>query len=172
MNSKRPILLVDVDGVINCFGSIWTPAYDAEHFTIRGPVRVRHHVADAFRQLAEVYDMVWCTAWMERAHAAFGEWLGLGEPWPVIEFTNWTGHIDQSRSWKFGWVERWLAEQTEGRAVAWIDDDLSPVDQDWATGRTTAGMPTLLVKTTPSQGIHLEHVTDLLHFARTTGATT
>jgi hypothetical protein len=168
-NSSRPLLLVDVDGVLNCFGSFWTPEYEAEHFeplsmnghyTIRIPRGTRHRLA----QLTKRFDPVWATAWLEDAHPFFQGPLQLGDPWPVIRWSGWDGRLHKGRSWKWSFVDRFL--DNSGGPAAWIDDDLHPIDFEWAARRTDRGAPTLLVKTNPCHGLTDEHVAELLVFER------
>lgn len=166
----KPILLLDVDGVINCFGSIWTPEYDAEHFDGGGPravngfeVRMRHETPDLIRKLGKAFDVVWCTAWMEEAHPAFQEWLGLPEePWPHIEFVGWNGMLKAGGSWKLHHVAAWLEEFAPDRPVVWIDDDLGQPDLDWSKERSAE---TMLFKPGPARGLTRAIATSALKFA-------
>lgn len=169
----RPLLLLDVDGVLNCFGSLWTEAYEAEHFepiltspqgfVIRMPKRTARRVAF----LRRFFDPVWATAWQSNAHPFFADPLGLdGEPWPHVTWESAIYHPE--RTWKLPDVQRWLAEhQTRGSAhavpLAWVDDDLRDDAEDWARRREA---PTLLVRTDPCHGLTDEHVHELASFAR------
>jgi hypothetical protein len=170
----RPILLLDVDGVINCFGTIWTEEYEAEHFdggcarmSDEGhfSLRVRHETGVLLRELAEVFDVVWCTAWEERAHPQFQQWLGLPEePWPHISFQDWNGRLANGRSWKAPWVDEWA---TDRGPIAWLDDDLGLEDARWASLRSEHHAPTMLERTRPAQGLVRHHVDRLKDFAGT-----
>lgn len=158
----KPLLLVDVDGVLNCFGAIWSPEYEAEHFEPvrvangRFEIRLPKGTANRLRRLADHFDMTWATAWEDGAHPFFGEWLGLGNAWPVVKFTS--GWIGEQRTWKLGDVIRYV----EDRPAAWIDDDLQIDAYQWAMDRAA---PTLLIRTNPCHGLSDEHVERLLTFA-------
>ncbi|MET0601862.1 MAG: HAD domain-containing protein [Baekduia sp.] len=153
----KPILLLDVDGVINCFGSIWTPEYNAEHFIGGGPcavgdfqVHVRHETPGLIRELAEAFEVVWCTAWMEEAHL-LKDLLGLPEePWRHIEFTGWNGMLKQGGSWKLHHVAAWLEEFAPDRPAVWIDDDLGQPDLEWSKERSAQ---TTLFRPGPARGL-------------------
>jgi HAD domain in Swiss Army Knife RNA repair proteins len=171
----RPLLLLDVDGVLNAFGSLFSPEYEAERFEpitrnncghrIRIPKGTRERIA----ALVDVFDPVWATAWSEDAHPFFAEPLALGEPWPVVDLS--TGTLHPGRSWKWRSVETYL--DATDRSAAWVDDDLSEEDFDWARDRCSLGLPTLLVRTDAHVGLTDRHLMHLLIWAgaHTTEAT-
>lgn len=168
MTPVKPLLLVDVDGVLNCFGSIWTPAYEEEHFYpprmafSMYSIRVRKGTDERLRRLAQHFEMTWATAWCEQAHPFFGEWLELGDPWPHLAWK--AGIVGEGQTWKLADVKEFAARNL-GRPLAWIDDDLQGDAFEWANERVEQGTPTLLVKTDPCQGIGDEEESRLLAFA-------
>lgn len=168
----KPLLLVDVDGVLNCFGSIWTDTYEAEHFVRDLPlaydrytIRCRLDTADRLRELLHHFEPVWATAWTENAHPYWRHVLGLDEePWPHIDFGP--GWAPLGGTWKLPTVRQWAEEGPgAGRALAWIDDDLQPDAYEWAHNRIAAGIPTLLIKTKPHEGLGEREETRLKAFA-------
>lgn len=170
----KPLLLVDVDGVLNCFGSLWSEEYEQQAFipdvpmSSHGhPIRIPKLTAERLAKLSEHFEMVWCTAWQEDAHPFFAEILGL-EEWPVIEFSGWDGSLHAKRSWKWSWVDRYVDYSGDApRPAAWIDDDLHRADFEWAARRTAGGVPTLLVKAEPCFGLTDADMHDLIYWART-----
>ena len=74
----KPLLLIDVDGVLNCFGSLWSEEYDAEHFLPielaydRYPIRCRKQTKERLERLLVHFEPVWATAWQENAHPWWG----------------------------------------------------------------------------------------------------
>ncbi|MGH3158270.1 MAG: hypothetical protein ACRDNF_17090 [Streptosporangiaceae bacterium] len=93
---------------------------------------------------------VWCTSWRADASALIGHRLGL-PPWPHVELP----HLPLTTSHPNGylWKRDHLAAHAHGRPLAWIDDDFARADHDWATARTSAGSPTLLIQPDPYTGI-------------------
>ncbi len=142
---SRPILAVDVDGVISLFGFDEPPDRSQARFElIDGMVHCISLVAgDRLRRLAEHFEMVWASGWEEKANDYLPSILGLPEL-PVLTFDGaarfGTAH------WKLGPLE----EYGTGRSVAWIDDSFDESCYEWARGRAE---PTLLVPTEPQLGL-------------------
>ncbi len=105
---------------------------------------------------------VWCTSWRIDAPRLIGPLLGL----PAFEHIDLprlpitTSHPD-GYLWKRDHVETWLA----GAPAAWIDDDFTELDHQWATDRAAAGCPTLLVEPDPHTGLQPDHVMAALEWA-------
>lgn len=178
----KPLLLVDVDGVINVFGSN-SPHAEWEHeflhsgqpgaggFWIQIPVGT----TERFRRLAEHFELIWGTGWMGDAHRCFGHLLELGDPWPFIDvsagFINASYERDagarnaQTLSWKLPCIKKWVDDNAHDRPVAWIDDDLFADARMWAIERNDR-VPTRLVKTECHIGMADEHVDDLVAWAQ------
>ncbi len=148
----RPLLFVDVDGVLHCLGAT-APAQ-----RYRCPNSFQLTIPDGTRQrlarLLEVFDPVWSTAWTTDAHDAFRVPLGLSEePWPVL---NWG-------TYKLPAIEEFAGD----RPWAWIDDEaLWELDK---LGRDHIS-PNLLINPDPLVGITDTHVERLLGFAADVGA--
>lgn len=163
----KPLLLVDVDGVLNCFGSLWTAEHEERAFEVidRAPygfrVRIPKGTRERMAQLVERFEPVWATAWGDDAHGYFAERLALGPAWPVVSFSQ--AVVARDRSWKWRSVEHFMNEQD--RPAAWVDDDLSPLDFAWARDRCALGLPTLLVRTEAHVGLTDAHVSELLAWA-------
>ena len=116
----KPLLFVDVDGVLN-------PQLSGSQARKLG--FTRRHVRYAGRRegvwinpehgpmllaMADTFDLVWATWWMHAANREIGPMLGL-PTLPVAEFTDADGLS------KVPGVLRYAA----GRPFAWLDDDLS-----------------------------------------------
>lgn len=157
-HQQKPLLLVDVDGVISLFGfeSDQRPAGRFE--TVDG---IAHYLSAQagghLRRLAEHYELVWCTGWQERANEYLVHALELAGELPHLVFVGPPGA--GRRHWKLDAVE---AHAGSDRPLAWIDDDHAGC-QEWAQRRPG---PTLLVTTRPAVGITEEHVHRLLDWAR------
>jgi hypothetical protein len=156
---SRPILFVDVDGVVSLFGfSFDEPAPGAFH-RVDGVVHCLGAMAGRrLGRLEQRYELVWATGWEEKANEYLPRLLGLRAPeLPVLRFDGravWgTAH------WKVEAVEEYAGD----RPAAWIDDNLDERCEHWARERAA---PTLLVPTDPAVGIDNEHVDLLLRWAR------
>ena|SRR5438105_4266435 len=155
----RPLLLIDVDGVISLFG--FDPAGPPEgHFlNVDG---IAHFLsATARRHLGELcqwFDPAWCTGWEEKANEYLPGALGLPGPWPYLELEASAG--DGSRHWKLAAIERYAGPT---RPLAWIDDGHDQNCHDWAAGRPG---PTLLICTDPAIGLTAEQTSRLVEWAQ------
>ncbi len=168
MSASRPLLLLDVDGVLNAFGA-WE-RIDHRLPLGRGNVRVppgfaaaradgyelllRPEHAEWVRGLEQVFDMVWATMWQERAPVGLAPVVGFGADWPWIDFAaHQTRTTTQRTGWGVGSYKFPGVRATVGdRPTVWIDDDLEPAIYEWAAQRDSSGIPTLLVQPHPDEG--------------------
>jgi hypothetical protein len=157
-NREVPLLLVDVDGVISLYGFeldtcppvAFTAVDGIQHFLSRT-------AGEHLRQLADAYELVWCTGWEEKANEYLPHALQLPGPLPFLTFDGVPGM--GPRHWKLEAIERHAGPH---RPLAWIDDDHEGC-QAWAQERPG---PTLLVTSDPAVGITEAHVEQLLGWAR------
>lgn len=153
----RPVLAVDVDGVISLFGFEGQPPPEAGRFHLVDgmPHLISHTAGGCLRRLLPSFELVWATGWEDRANDHLPNLLGLPEL-PTLHFGPdarfGTAH------WKLGPI----GEYASGRPLAWIDDSLNDACREWAEGRPE---PTLLVQTDSMLGIRDEHVETLLRWA-------
>jgi hypothetical protein len=163
---RRPILLVDVDGVISLFGF-------AQHARPAGRFEMVDGIAhflsatagEHLRQLADAFEPVWCTGWEEKANEYLPHALGLDGPWPYLSFERAAG---PGRSVQGHWKLDAIDAYAGVRPLAWIDDAHGQACEVWAAGRAGAGSPTLLVTTAPAVGLTDRQVGDLLAWAEST----
>lgn len=155
---SKPILAVDVDGVISLFGFDEPPAKELAKFElIDGMVHcISLAAGERLLRLAEHYELVWATGWEDRANDYLPNILGL-EELPHLSFDGAARF--GSAHWKLGP----LAAYGEGRALAWIDDNFDESCYEWARGRSE---PTLLVPTEAHLGLEEAHTEALLAWAR------
>ncbi|MCB0870716.1 MAG: hypothetical protein KDB52_07785 [Solirubrobacterales bacterium] len=150
---NRPLLAIDVDGVISLFGFDTSPPPEVARWElIDGTVYCLSLAAsERILRLAEQFELVWATGWQDRANDRLSLLTGIG-PLPVIEFDGHRAKGDASgvtyAHWKLGAVDEFCAD----RAVAWIDDSFDQSCFDWAETREANGSPTLLVPTEPDLG--------------------
>jgi hypothetical protein len=154
---SRPILAVDVDGVISLFGFDDPPDKAIARFElIDGMVHCISLVAgDRLRRLAEVYDLVWATGWEEKANDYLPNILGMPEL-PVLSFDGAARF--GSAHWKLGPLD----EYGEDRPLAWIDDSFDESCYEWAREREA---PTLLMPTESHLGLEEVQVEALTAWA-------
>ena len=154
----KPVLAVDVDGVISLFGFDDPPAKEQARFQlVDGIMHCISLAAGArLRRLADHYELVWATGWEDRANDHLPQMLGLAQL-PYLSFDG-TARFG-SAHWKLGPLD----EYCRGRAMAWIDDNLDESCYEWARGRQE---PTLLVPTEPDRGLEEAQTEALIGWAR------
>ena len=160
---ERPVLAVDVDGVISLFGFEEPPEHAPCSFQLIDGMAhcISFEVGERLRRLAPHYDLVWATGWEDRANEYLLHLLGL-QRLPVIRFGG---------DAKFGsahWKLNPIATYAAGRKLAWIDDSLDDECRRWAAARAE---PTLLVQTESARGLEDVHVEALIEWAAETAST-
>lgn len=155
---SKPVLAVDVDGVISLFGFEEPPPRETVRFQlIDGMMHcISLPVGERLTRLAEHYELVWATGWEDRANDHLPAILGLAEL-PHLSFDGAARF--GSAHWKLGPLDAYC----EGRAMAWIDDNLDESCYQWARNRSE---PTLLVPTEPHLGLEEAQTEALLGWAR------
>jgi hypothetical protein len=154
---QKPILFVDVDGVISLFGfKPGTPPGAFHH--IDGIVHcIGHDAGRRLKLLENRFELVWATGWEEKANEYLPPMLGLeARELPVLTFDGRA--VFGSAHWKVEAID----EYAGSRPAAWIDDNLDETCWAWAENREG---PTLLVETKADVGITDEDVAALIKFA-------
>jgi hypothetical protein len=154
---RAPILLLDVDGVLSLFGFDPHARPPGRMLLIDG---LPHHLSiEAGRlaaQLAETFELVWCTGWEDRADDHLPAALGLPRGLHHLSFDALPG--DDSRHWKLAAIDDYAGPQ---RALAWVDDGHDESCDRWAAARPG---PTLLVATDPAVGLTAAHAARLVEW--------
>jgi hypothetical protein len=155
---SRPILAVDVDGVISLFGFEEAPGRDLARFElIDGMVHcISLRAGERLQRLSQHYDLIWATGWEDKANYYLPQMLGLPEL-PHLSFDGAARF--GSAHWKLGPLD----EYGKGRAMAWVDDNFDESCYEWARERTE---PTLLVPTEPQLGLQEAETEALAAWAR------
>lgn len=170
--SDKPLLLIDIDGVISLFGGPslggapdGRSAGEAtgSFHSIDGMLHFLSATAAAhLLDLAPHFELVWCSGWEERADEHLPHLLGLPAGLPHLRFERAVGRANAH--WKLDAIDAYAGD----RALAWIDDALGPACREWADARRT---PTLLVETKPERGLTAAERDLLVAWAQTqTGA--
>jgi hypothetical protein len=152
---RRPLLMVDVDGVISLFGFDPGSVPPGRYVNVDGIVHLLSATAGGhLRELAREYELAWCTGWEEKANEHLPRALNLPGPLPWLRFDRVAKAADAH--WKLAAIDAFAGAE---RPVAWIDDAHDHSCHAWALSR---GAPTLLVATEPAVGITADHVSALL----------
>ena len=167
----RPLLMVDIDGVISLFGPPGRPgptsppaptgsSNDRRHPTL--PLHDRRHTpAEPRRDLS-----TWSGAsgWEEKAEEYLPHLLGLPAGLPFLRFERMTGPppARAGRSIDGHWKLDAIDAYAGGRALAWIDDAFDDSCHAWAE----RSAPTLLVQTDPANGLTSKESSLLAAWAR------
>ena len=156
-DADKPILAVDVDGVISLFGFEGQPPREAGRFHLVDgmPHLISHTAGPLLQRLLPHYDLIWATGWEDKANDYLPNMLGLPEL-PVLHF---------GRDARFGtahWKLGPIGEYGGNRPLAWIDDSLDDECRQWSRDREA---PTLLVETQSMFGIEEGHVEALIAWA-------
>jgi hypothetical protein len=139
-------LICDIDGVLITFpdkdGSIPT-SHSRDHVTPTGhdqPVTIWLNPAHGpllNELIADTgLDPLWCTSWRADATTLIGSRLGL-RPWPHVDLPQLL--LTTSHPHGYLWKRDHVAPYINDKPCAWIDDDFTPADHDWAAARTATG---------------------------------
>lgn len=171
---QKPILAVDIDGVISLFGfdkqkagagvgsaSSATPPHEqdppGEFHLIDGMVHcISMPTGPQLNRLAETYELVWASGWEDRANDHLPGILGV----PTLPYLTFGGRaVFGTAHWKLDALDDYAGD----RPLAWIDDSLDRSCYQWAEERKA---PTLLVPTDSARGLEEAHVEALEAWAR------
>ncbi len=153
-----PALLLDVDGVLNPYGTGKCPDGFTEHDLFPGeePVRLCLAHGEWISELRRVFDVAWATAWNDDANRLLAPLLGIAAL-PVVTMPS---PPFQPRD-KVPPIARFAGQ----RPAVWIDD-LHPAEAwTWSAGRPE---PTLLIRVAPAIGLTRQAVDQALTWARQT----
>ena len=158
MSREQPLLLVDVDDVISLF------EFERIHGRLEMIDGFPHHLsleaAAVLREIAPLFECVWCTGWEERAEEHLPHLLGLAGGWPYLHFDRARGPGQTTAGhWKLDAIDEFAGDD---RALAWVDDAHDAACSRWASARSG---PTVLVTTDAAVGITAAHATALAAWA-------
>lgn len=182
---NRPLLLVDIDGVLNLFGAwvstgkVWWDTKGRMRQSTVAPEHLREDRArgysllfnpehpEMFSELEQHFDTVWATMWMDSAWQ-FGEKAGFGTEWDFIDFEAFrpmTTGRQMTGNGVGSFKHPGIVDTLGDRPGIWVDDDMTPFQHEWAQKRTEAGIPTLFIQPDPEFGMTREHFEQILEFA-------
>jgi HAD domain in Swiss Army Knife RNA repair proteins len=151
----RPVLLLDIDGVLNPFAAATCPPGYTEHDLFPGedPVRLCQEHGQWIAELAGLFDVVWASAWGRHANLLVGPVLHV----PALPYVDFPP-VPFAPAEKVPAVVRHVRD----RQAVWIDDVVTPEARLWAAGR---GTPTLLIEVDPAGGLTRDTVDRALGWA-------
>jgi len=152
----KPLLFMDIDGVLSLFGFSSDTRPDGRWLNVDGIVHLISATAsEHLHRLAASFELVWCSGWEEKANEHLLAALSLPAALPFLTFD--AGAC--APHWKLPAIEAHAGE----RPLAWVDDAHGDAGRAWAAARPA---PTLLVATEPPTGLTQAHVDALERWAR------
>lgn len=153
----RPLLLLDIDGVISLFGFDSLRPPPGSFHSIDGiPHFISAEAGAHLQALSDAYQPVWCSGWEEKANEYLPYLLGLPGPLPFLSFERSPGRANAH--WKLAAIDAYAGRQP----LAWVDDAFNGACHEWARQRAA---PTLLVVTSAQRGLVSGEVATLLAWA-------
>ncbi len=151
---EKPLLLVDVDGVLNPYPHCPDGFTEHDFFPEDDePVRLAAVHGEWLHELALLFRLVWATGWGQEANRLLCPHFGLPQlaavAFPPVPFDP---------SGKVPAIDSFVG----AHPVAWIDDIVTVEARRWAEERPH---PTLLVEVDPSSGLTRSSVDELLLWA-------
>jgi hypothetical protein len=158
---EKPLLLVDIDGVISLFGFPENARPQGSFHSIDGiPHFLSASAGEHLLNLSSIFELVWASGWEEKANEYLPRLLGLPNPLPFLRFER---DIGARRTTHAHWKLRSIDAYCGQRPLAWIDDAFNPACHEWSAARRA---PTLLVNTAPQSGLTSQEARLLAAWAR------
>jgi hypothetical protein len=162
----RPLLLVDIDGVISLFSFELGAQPEGSFHSIDGiPHFLSASAAEHLLALAPMFELTWASGWEEKANEYLPHLLGL----PALPHLSFERPKQTTRRTSAHWKLEAIDEHAgTTRPLAWIDDAFNEACHEWAQAREA---PTLLVETMPASGLTQRQAEILKRWALTLAAT-
>jgi hypothetical protein len=142
--NERPVVVFDVDGVLRVDAEVKPEGYVAQD---QLPFAYNPALSIPLQGLVKVTNSYYISSWREQCHEHIGKILGL----PELDWINSDGY--EIRPGKESERAQAIAGLFTGRPVAWIDDEITEADHEWADERSRTIAPTLSMRTDPDIGL-------------------
>ena len=160
----RPLVLIDIDGVISLFGFDAAQPPPGRFLLVDGiPHFLSAGAAELIGGLRDDFELVWCSGWEDKADEYLPFALGLPAGLHHLTFAGTPAPAPtdaEPRHWKLAAIDAYAGPD---RPLAWIDDQFDKSCHDWAQARRA---PTELVATDPAVGLTAGHVARVRAWAR------
>ena len=154
----KPVLLVDIDGVVSLWGFDPNARPAGAFHNVDGVTHfLSSDAAIHLLDLHERFELVWCSGWEEKAEEYLPRVLPIPRGLPFLSFERNPGR--GNGHWKLAAIDAYAGPR---RPLAWIDDAHDDACRAWAAAREA---PTLLVSTDPATGLTDAHVAQLTAWA-------
>jgi hypothetical protein len=156
----RPLLLLDVDGVLNTYGPPVLPPGFTDHDLFPDddePVRLNLEHGAWLAEALTVVDIAWASAWNDEANRLLAPLLRI-PPLPVVTMP--------APPFQPGDKVPLIDAYAGRRPAAWIDDLHTDTARTWAATRTE---PTLLITADPAIGLTRDAVDRVIAWAAALG---
>ena len=163
-DDERPLILFDVDGVINIFNGSQNHKRYAWHQIGPYRIQIRHELSGWLEELVEHFIPVWCTMWDDAANIDLCPILD----WPSLPYIPCADTRDTVIEWNGVHLHSKIGPITDhvgDRSFVWIDDEITKNDMAWSSVRDNELAPTLLVQTDDRVGLERYHVDRLIKWA-------
>ena len=132
---QRPLVLVDIDGVLNAFEARRLTTHQRVAVADRYRVVLDGRHPGWFDVLGDYAELCWATMWQAKAGPVFGRVAGLGTDWEYLDFDSaWnTGSARRTGHGVGGYKWPMIEPLGDGaRPLVWIDDDMTDEQLEWA----------------------------------------
>ena len=154
----KPLLFVDIDGVVSLWGSASDTRPAGGCHNVDGIIHfLSSDAGNHLLALAAGFELAWCRGWEQKPDEHLPRALALPRGLPFLSFSRTPGR--RHGHWKLAAID---AHAGPGRPLAWIVDAHDAACHVWAAVR---GAPTLLVTTTPAVGLGAAHADALSAWA-------
>ena len=153
---QRPVLFLDVDGVLALNPLVPQPPPGSHHELELGLMYIPDRVGELVRILDSRFDLVWASGWEHWANRSLPRLLGLEQDLPVITFGR-DAHYGTAE-----WKTKRISRYAGGRPAAWVDDSFDESHSEWARRRKA---PTLILPIDSHKGLSEDDVAQLIDWA-------